>query len=184
MFGVALLSGPGCFLPPDAPPADTHAGFPPEVDLGSLQPPEPVRQISVQRDATQPCVFRVRVGQIRDLATRALRLRWVADNRTALANLILETDLILGPEGTGAASLLTDPGADFVGPLVGSPHALSLFITDASAWAVAEADIATSQETDLGLIKSSAGDGGLPAAHVIEVRWVFSFTQALGACPQ
>jgi hypothetical protein len=171
LFVVAMVAGASCVLPPDgAVQQATH--YSPEVELNALHPPKPVTTLQ------DTCRFLVKADKVSDRDSPSVRVRWVADNKTSIVQLVSFEDEVPtgGLPNSVHVQILPD---SFVAPLVSTPHALSLFVTDAPDWAISNEELLSQQATvtDYGQIKTST------MASVIEVRWFFNFTTAAVGCP-
>lgn len=167
-----------CLVPWDPPPPPDARNFPPEYDPESVTPDEPAIIFAVPEAQGRNCriPFSVRVSDPDD---GVLQVRWVFDNKKTIVRLDDEREVNL-ESGTRLVMRSIDT-QDLNPPLVGVPHTVSLFVTDATAWAVTQAEIEAGEtlESDYGRIVHSS-DAGPDGASVVEVRWFFTFQE--GAC--
>lgn len=175
------LADLACLLPPDDALGPAAINYPPEIDLETLSPPEPLLPVSLKLSSGSDCSFKVTAVVI-DRNHETLLYRFVADNRTRSRTLLnRDDDELRLRDGTGLAQFRLQPNRDFVAASPG-PRALSLFVTDGAEWALEEKNIDASEETDLG--KIVVEDPGPSGPRVVEARWVFDLVDRFDECPQ
>lgn len=182
---TTLLATSGCLAPVEAPLAFSDLNYPPEYDLRSITP----ASARLDVNPTDCPDFKVRVGRVWDKNDSQFLLRWVANNARPNTRL-LRADTVDPDPGTARPSeTRIVPRSDFAsevrladesGTGVGT---LSLFITDAPAWAKEAVDNPDQEALDLSEIIDDGSDGGPPAYSVVEVRWSVVFSSSFERCP-
>ena len=179
VLGVSV-SLVACLIPPDGPLQPPATGnFAPEILLATIDPATPVLEVSDPDLHPQDCRgFRVS-AEVLDRNEQALKVRFVANNRVRnRARPMIDFDLPpsklpqrrIGP---------VNPAADFDPPRTREPHIISMFVTDAPAWAVSS----TAAATDFGLIDTDPDRDGVADFALVEYRWVVQFVPTGGRCP-
>ena len=150
MLSVMLVACP--YYPDRGFDEDVVENVPPQIDLSTLDPSEPL----IERGTSGlPCnFFQVAVSGIRDVDNDNLRVRWVANNRLLNTRLVSEENPVIEPgqfvsiseniipsahfpELLAEASEIPEPG-ESPPTIVG---VISLFVTDAPAWAIGADDL-------------------------------------------
>ena len=163
-----------CVLPPEGKDTVVEGAFPPTVDLRELVPSIP---LIGQPPSGCPDLVVLQANQIVDPDSARLLFRWVANNKRG------NTFFIKDEVNDGIPNFPTrtqekieherifqfDPSDD---QLVG---VVSLFVTDADAWAVTPNPDEQYEDRDLSGIEQDSEK----TRTVVEVRWTFHFKPGL-----
>lgn len=186
---LATLMMEACILPPER-DLVLDENVPPQVDLGSLLPSAPIYEIGPECEA-----FFVEAGRIRDRDNERVLVRFVANNKTPqvrFLNDIVRDTPGASPRGVGLRvvpvqdfreqfAAIREPGLPGC-PATTRTAVLSMFVTDADAWANTDPNANEIDDPDLSKIAPPREDR--PAPHVVEVRWVFRFDSTAPRCLQ
>lgn len=170
-----------CILPPEreiTEPSNTS----PEVDFASVRPAGPVSTIG--RDCFG---FEVRVSGVEDPDGDPMRYRFVANNMRPDRTRVREEEVTVvrgRPSDVFTNVNTQDHFGEQFQEITNSPQAvrtgvLSLFITDAEAWANPSP---TNEDGDLDLSKVVEPEDG-PRPHVTVIQWAFEFDSTARGCP-
>lgn len=182
LFALALA---GCVVPPEGETPVPYLNYAPLPELDSLSPYTPITLIRADCSS-----FRVELGRTRDPDSEELRFRWVANNRTSSARWLRDFDVVstATPGSAHRVFARVVPAVDFPDEVEQAENnkptsgVLSLFITDAPAWAIAEPETPSADPQDLGQIETASDEESLRPYSVSEVRWTFTFGEE-GSCP-
>lgn len=182
---MLLLGTSACVLPPNG-EDPVMPNVPPEIDYGSLSPPEPAPIILIRQEQPSGCRFELS-ARVRDKDDSLLKARWVADNRQSTVQLLLELPVELVRDGSGQRAW-KDVDISLLWPtfgtqVAGTAHTVSLFVIesrDSLDWAVGKKEAqerVVGTPTDYGAV-TMLDDAG--SASAIEARWFLRFEQ--GEC--
>ena len=186
MLALSLMTG--CILPPERELSVRDTNSPPQVDLASLYPATPVSLVGPDCEDFNAGAL------VHDPDNDSLLFRFVSNNMESDAKAITNANAVsFAPRGMARnLNARVVPFTDFRRqfeairtPSPGEPRViqtavLSLFITDAEAWA--DPDPSPDEgDTDLSQIAETS-DGA--QNHVIEIRWAFQFDSTAPRCPQ
>ena len=170
---IALVALPlgACVVPPEGIVVSEAHNYPPEIFLEQVRPAAPVLLLGV--DCTE---FLVEVDKVTDTDHDQLLYRFITNNGIVSSRkLIFEKEI----NGTLRGVAIKDRivRTDFIGGQDASPHVLSLFVTDAPAFAVPTDDTETG---NLGTIVADPDGNKIRDFGVVEYRWVVVIDDKLG----
>jgi hypothetical protein len=168
----------GCLLPPSS-GEDLIGPYPPKVDLTKLFPRKPKNRLDPSQCQQS---LRVEISDVVDLDTNTLLFRWVANNAVESTIFIDDDESSQTPGDPHASNVQLFHDAAFEPPANGTrTGVLSLFITDAPAWADPNPVVPRGESDDLSAVAPDE-NGSVTAFTVLEVRWTFEYVAGLGSC--
>ncbi|MCC7381830.1 MAG: hypothetical protein IT384_08380 [Deltaproteobacteria bacterium] len=172
---MGSLFATACLVPPDGPLRPEVKNHAPVVDHASISPSPSF----FEADDRCGC-FGVNF-ELFDQDNDALRVRVVSNPGVPTDRQRCLQDLPTGPAFAGwTTNFRLVPNADFTDFPAEDTHSFSVFVTDASSFAVPLPD--RPQGDDCWRLPDGP-DGGETDRTLIELRWVVRFVEGLGTCP-